>query len=117
MIRVVELFAGIGAQRMALTLAGIPYKVVAISEIDRHALASYEAIWGDVMKASDNMRIIKELRNDSVTLDIFIAVVTGVIGSLINGIPYYAAAKDCERLSKTKTNPCEAHAIRALSYK
>ena len=46
-MRVVELFAGIGAQRMALTLAGIPHEVVAISEIDRHALASYEAIWGD----------------------------------------------------------------------
>lgn len=69
------------------------------------------------MKASDNMRIIKELRNDPIAHGIFIAVVTGVIGSLINWVPYYAAAKDCERLSKTKTNPCEAHAIRALSYR
>lgn len=53
MIRVVELFAGIGAQRMALTLAGIPYEVVAISEIDRHAIASYEAIWGDCPNLGD----------------------------------------------------------------
>lgn len=53
MIRVVELFAGIGSQRMALTLAGIPYEVVAISEIDRHALASYEAIWGDCPNLGD----------------------------------------------------------------
>lgn len=52
-MRVVELFAGIGSQRMALTLAGIPHEVVAISEIDRHALASYEAIWGDCPNMGD----------------------------------------------------------------
>lgn len=40
-IRVVELFSGIGAQRMALTLAGIPHKVVGVSEINRHSIASY----------------------------------------------------------------------------
>lgn len=68
------------------------------------------------MKASDNMRIIKELRNDPVALGIYIAAVTKIIGSLINGAPFAVAAKNCERLSKTKTNLCEAHAIRALSY-
>lgn len=51
------MFAGIGAQRMALTLAGIPYEVVAISEIDRHALASYEAIWGDCPNLGDITKI------------------------------------------------------------
>ena len=40
-LRVVELFAGIGAQRMALTLAGIPHEVVAIAEINKHSLESY----------------------------------------------------------------------------
>ena len=52
-LRVVELFAGIGAQRMALTLAGIPHKVVAIAEINKHALASYEAIYGDCPNLGD----------------------------------------------------------------
>ena len=69
------------------------------------------------MKASNNMRIIRELRNDPVALHIYLAAVTRIIGSLINGVPYYVAAKDCEKLSKTKTNPCEAHTIRALSYR
>lgn len=53
MIHVVELFAGIGSQRMALTLANIPHKVVAISEIDPHALRSYKAIWGDCPNLGD----------------------------------------------------------------
>lgn len=69
------------------------------------------------MKASDNMRIIKELRNDSIALGIYLGAVTEIIGSLINWVPYYVAAKDCMRLSKTKINPCEARTIRALSYR
>lgn len=59
-LRVAELFAGIGAQRMALTLAGIPHEVVAVSEIDRHALASYKAIWGDCPNLGD-IRDVKAL--------------------------------------------------------
>lgn len=57
MIRVVELFSGIGAQRMALTLAGIPHEVVAISEIDGPALASYEAIYGDCPNIGDITKV------------------------------------------------------------
>lgn len=56
-LRVVELFAGIGAQRMALTLAGIPHEVVAISEIDRHALRSYEAVYGDCPNLGDITKV------------------------------------------------------------
>lgn len=56
-LRVVELFAGIGAQRMALTLEGIPHEVVAISEIDAHALASYEAIHGDCPNLGDITKV------------------------------------------------------------
>lgn len=52
-LRVVELFAGIGSQRMALKRLGIDHEVVAISEIDRHALASYEAIHGDCPNLGD----------------------------------------------------------------
>lgn len=56
-MRVIELFAGIGAQRMALDLEGIPHEVVAISEINRHSLASYKAIYGDCPNLGDITRI------------------------------------------------------------
>lgn len=52
-LRVVELFAGIGAQRMALRNLGIPHEVVAMAEIDRHAIASYLAIHGDTPNLGD----------------------------------------------------------------
>ena len=52
-LRVVELFSGIGAQAMALKRLGIPYEVVGTSEIDRHAIASYEAIHGPVNQLGD----------------------------------------------------------------
>ena len=52
-IRLVELFAGIGAQRMAMIQGGIPHEVVGISEVDRHALRSYEAIYGDCPNLGD----------------------------------------------------------------
>ena len=56
-LRVVELFSGIGAQRMALTLAGIPHEVVAIAEINKHSLASYKAIYGDCPNLGDITKI------------------------------------------------------------
>lgn len=49
----IELFAGIGAQASALDLAGIDYKTVAISEIDKYALQSYELIHGLVRNLGD----------------------------------------------------------------
>ena len=42
MIKVIELFAGIGAQRQTLNEAKIDHEVVAISEIDKYALLAYE---------------------------------------------------------------------------
>lgn len=59
-LRVVELFAGIGAQRMALTLAGIPHEVVAVSEIDAHAVDAYSAIFGGCPNLGD-IRLIERL--------------------------------------------------------
>lgn len=56
-LRVVELFSGIGAQRMALTLAGIPHEVVAVSEIDGAAIRSYEVIYGDCPNLGDIMKV------------------------------------------------------------
>ena len=40
-LNVIELFAGIGAQKKALTNRGINHEIMAISEIDKEALVSY----------------------------------------------------------------------------
>ena len=52
-IRVFEAFAGVGSQRMALRNLGIDHEVVAIAEIDRFAIKSYEAIHGETNNLGD----------------------------------------------------------------
>lgn len=61
-LRVVELFSGIGAQAMALKVAGIPHVVVGTSEIDAAAMRSYEAIHGPVPQLGD-ITELEELPN------------------------------------------------------
>lgn len=55
-LKVIELFAGVGAPRMALTNLGIPHTSV-ISEIDKHAVKSYNAIHGDTPNLGDISKI------------------------------------------------------------
>ena len=57
MITVNELFSGIGAQVAALKRIGIEYKVVGISEIDRFAIQSYEAINGKTRNYGDISKV------------------------------------------------------------
>lgn len=59
MLTVNELFAGIGAFRKALIRMGLPHKVVGISEIDRFAIMSYEAIYGEVRNYGDISKVEK----------------------------------------------------------
>ena len=59
-LRLIELFAGIGSQTQALTNIGIAHKVVAISEIDKYAIQSYEAMHGKANNLGD-IRNIEEL--------------------------------------------------------
>lgn len=59
-LRLIELFAGIGSQAQALTNIGIAHKVVAISEIDKYAIKSYEAMHGKANNLGD-IRTIEEL--------------------------------------------------------
>ena len=47
MLKVVELFAGIGSPRKALKNLNIDHEVVAFSEIDKYAIESYRAIHDD----------------------------------------------------------------------
>lgn len=53
MIRMIELFAGIGSQTQALKNAGIEHESVAIAEIDKYALQSYELLHGKVLNLGD----------------------------------------------------------------
>lgn len=46
MLKVIELFAGLGTQHQALENIGVEHEVVAISEIDKYCLKSYEALHG-----------------------------------------------------------------------
>ena len=56
-LRVVELFSGIGAPRMALMMANIPHQVIAVSEINPHAIDSYRAIYGDCPNIGDISKV------------------------------------------------------------
>ena len=53
MIKLIELFAGIGSQAQALKDAGIEFETVAISEIDKYAIQSYDLIHGSVKNLGD----------------------------------------------------------------
>ena len=56
-IKVITLFSGIGSQEMALRNIGLDYEVVGISEIDKFAIKSYEAIHGKVHNFGDVSKI------------------------------------------------------------
>ena len=56
-LKVFEAFAGIGAQRMALRNIGVDFEVVGISEIDKFAIKSYEAIHGECPNYGDISKI------------------------------------------------------------
>ncbi len=61
-LRLIELFAGIGSQTQALKNINVPHKVVAISEIDKYAIKSYEALHGETNNLGD-IREIEKLPN------------------------------------------------------
>ena len=52
-----ELFSGIGAFRKALERLGIPHRIVGISEIDKYAIRSYEAIYGETYNYGDISKV------------------------------------------------------------
>lgn len=53
MLTVNELFAGIGAFRKALINLGVPHEIIGISEIDKFAIRSYEALYGSIRNYGD----------------------------------------------------------------
>lgn len=59
MLTVNELFSGIGAFRKALIVLGIPHRIVGISEIDKFAIKSYEAMYGRTRNYGDISKVEK----------------------------------------------------------
>ncbi len=57
MIRLVELFSGIGAFSKALTNLGIPHEMIAMCEIDPHAMRVYEALHGPTPNLGDISKV------------------------------------------------------------
>lgn len=57
-LKVFEAFAGVGTQRMALRNIGVEHEVVGISEIDKYAYQSYQAIHGETKNFGDITKII-----------------------------------------------------------
>lgn len=56
-VRLFEAFSGIGTQAMALKRLGVKIEHIGISEIDKHAIASYMAIHGGVKNYGNIMEI------------------------------------------------------------
>lgn len=59
-VRLIELFAGIGAQAKALERLGIPFEHYKVVEWDKYAMASYNAIHGTSFETSDITKIHAE---------------------------------------------------------
>jgi len=64
MLKVLELFGGIGACTSALKRLGIPFEVVDYVEIDKYAVASYNAMNGTSFEPQDITKWDKEIDVD-----------------------------------------------------
>ena len=64
MIRVLELFAGIGACSKALTNLGIEHEIVDAVEIDKYAIKSFNAIHGTKFEPQDITTWDKDIKTD-----------------------------------------------------
>jgi DNA (cytosine-5)-methyltransferase 1 len=56
-----EAFSGIGTFSMALKRLGYPYEIIGFSEVDRHAVTSYQAIHGENLLNYGDISKIKEI--------------------------------------------------------
>lgn len=62
-VRIIELFAGIGACTKALKNIGLDVEVLDAVEIDKYAIASYNAIHGTNFEAQDITKWDKDFDN------------------------------------------------------
>lgn len=56
-IRLIELFAGVGSQAMALRDIGAEFEHYRVVEFDKYAIASYNAIHGTVLKRRQQLTV------------------------------------------------------------
>lgn len=56
-VRLVELFSGVGSQAMAMKRLGIPFEHYRAIEIDKYAMASYNAVHGTDFETTDITKI------------------------------------------------------------
>lgn len=66
MVKVLELFAGIGACSKALENLGIPHEIVDAVEIDKYAIKSFNAIHGTFFEPQDITKWDKDIQADLV---------------------------------------------------
>lgn len=66
MVRVLELFAGIGACSKALTRLGIEHEIVDAVEIDKYAIKSFNAIHGTNFEPQDITQWDKDIKVDMI---------------------------------------------------
>ena len=59
MLKIIELFAGVGSQTEALKNIGVEHEVIGISEIDKYAISSYTQLHGEVHNFGDISKIEK----------------------------------------------------------
>lgn len=107
MIKVIELFAGIGAQAQALENAGIDFETVAISEIDKYAIKSYELLHGKVNNLGDITMIDPEEVPDCDLLTYSFPCVDVSIAGRMAGINKGSGTRssllwECEKIIKAK---------------
>lgn len=57
MIKIIELFAGVGSQPQALKNIGVEHEIIGISEIDKYAISSYEQLHGQTHNFGDISKI------------------------------------------------------------
>ena len=104
MLKVIEAFAGVGSQRMALRNLGVKHEVVGIFEIDKFALKSYEAIHGECPNLGDISKIKVE---DIPQHDLFTysfpcqdLSIAGKQKGMIRGVTRSGLLYECERIIK-----------------
>lgn len=66
MLKLLELFGGIGSPRKALERLGIDLKVVDYVEIDKYAVASYNSIYGENFEPQDITKWDKQIEVDMI---------------------------------------------------
>ena len=104
MLKVIEAFAGVGSQRMALRNLRIKHEVVGIFEIDKFALKSYKAIHGECPNLGDISKIdVKNIPQHDLFTYSFPCQDLSIAGKqkgMIRGVTRSGLLYECERIIK-----------------